>query len=51
VSIHGDGQDLFEGEVVAGPTTVTYAVPALDPGEYAFVCDIHPEMTGTLVAG
>jgi plastocyanin len=51
VSIHGDGQDLFEGEVVAGPTTVTYAVPALDPGEYTFVCDIHPEMTGTLVAG
>jgi plastocyanin len=42
---------LFVGETVTGPTTITYAVPALDPGEYFFRCDVHPtQMTGTLVA-
>jgi plastocyanin len=51
VSIHRGEDAVFEGEVVAGPTRVTYAVPALGPGEYAFMCDIHPEMAGTLVAG
>lgn len=50
VSIHRGENAVFEGEVVAGPITVTYSVPALEPGKYAFVCDIHPEMTGTLVA-
>lgn len=50
VSIHRGEEAVFEGEVVAGPTTVTYSVPALEAGEYSFVCDIHPEMTGTLVA-
>jgi plastocyanin len=43
------GQVLFEGTVVTGPTTVAYAVDALDPGTYAFYCKIHPTtMTGTL---
>jgi plastocyanin len=50
VSIHRGENALFEGEVVTGPTRVTYSVPALERGEYVFVCDIHPEMTGTLVA-
>lgn len=42
---------LFEGAVFSGPTTRWYAVPALAPGEYTFVCAIHPNMTGRLVAG
>jgi plastocyanin len=25
-------------------------VPALAPGTYRFVCDVHPSMTGRLVA-
>ena len=42
---------LFVGETVTGPIAITYAVPALDPGEYFFRCDVHPtQMTGTLVA-
>ena len=51
VSIHRDAESLFEGEVFAGPRVVEYAVPALAPGRYGFVCDVHPEqMTGVLVA-
>jgi plastocyanin len=44
-----DGEGLFTGETFTGPRTVTYGVPALEPGSYTFVCDVHPEqMTGTL---
>jgi len=43
---------LFTGEVVNGPTRVTYAVPALDAGTYFFHCQVHPTtMTGTIEAG
>jgi plastocyanin len=51
VAIHKDsatGQQLFMGEIVQGPKTVVYNVPALPAGSYAFVCSVHPNMTGTL---
>jgi plastocyanin len=41
-------ESLFVGDLVDGPTTVTYDVPALDVGEYYFRCDVHPAMSGTL---
>jgi plastocyanin len=53
VSIYADGshqQKLFQGVVVAGPATRWYPVPALAPGSYVFACDVHPAMTGRLVA-
>lgn len=53
VAIYQDdsAQDaLFVGDLVDGPATVTYDVPALDPGEYYFRCDVHPQMNGTLEA-
>lgn len=53
VSIYSDAarQDRrFEGEVFSGPATRWYPVPALAPGTYVFVCDVHPNMTGRLVA-
>ena len=51
IAIHlGDvnGAELFKGEVFAGVATRVYDVPALDAGSYAFVCTVHPTMTGTL---
>jgi plastocyanin len=53
VAIHKDnasGAEVFKGEIITGPATTTYNVPALDAGTYAFVCSVHPNMTGTLTA-
>ncbi|HEU4673872.1 MAG TPA: cupredoxin domain-containing protein [Candidatus Limnocylindrales bacterium] len=53
VAIASDGgfsSVVFRGDVVTG-STVTYQVPALAAGTYWFRCDVHPDMTGTLVAG
>ena len=44
------GERRFEGAVFTGPATRWYAAPALAPGTYRFVCDVHPSMTGRLVA-
>jgi plastocyanin len=45
---NADGSDAFKGEIVTGPVTKIYQVPALPAGTYPFVCDVHPNMTGTL---
>ena len=53
VAIHKDnatGAEVFKGEIITGPATAAYDVPALDAGTYAFVCTVHPNMTGTLTA-
>ncbi len=43
-------QSLFVGEIFPGTETVTYEVPALEPGIYFFRCDVHPTtMIGTFV--
>ncbi len=31
-------------------TKVTYAVPALPAGTYGFICEVHPDMKGTITA-
>jgi plastocyanin len=42
------GASMFKGEIVTGPAKASYQVPALAAGSYMFVCDVHPNMTGTL---
>lgn len=43
------GDEIVKGEVIDGGATSEVQVEALDAGEYFFVCDIHPDMTGSVV--
>jgi plastocyanin len=45
------GGDLFTGDVFSGPAVRVYSVPALEAGSYKFICTVHPEMVGELIAG
>jgi len=48
---HGD-KVLFKGEVIYGPKSITYSVPAQAEGTYEFRCDPHADsMIGTFVVG
>jgi plastocyanin len=49
VSIRG-GEVAVTTEVFGGPDQRTYIYPSLPAGSYTFICDVHPEMTGTLTA-
>jgi len=52
IAIYSDsslGDELFNGELVTGPATAEYAVPALPPGEHYFQCNVHPTMSGTVL--
>ncbi|HET7026151.1 MAG TPA: cupredoxin domain-containing protein [Candidatus Limnocylindrales bacterium] len=42
------GTSVFKGAIFPGVDQQTYNVPALKAGTYKFVCDVHPNMTGTL---
>lgn len=43
------GASIFKGEIVSS-AKVTNAVPALAAGAYPFICEVHPNMTGTITA-
>ena len=43
------GASVFKGEIVSS-TKVTYKVPALPAGTYGFICEVHPDMKGTITA-
>ena len=40
---------LFNGELITGVATITYALPPLPAGSYPFVCIVHPPMKGTVL--
>jgi plastocyanin len=43
---------LYKGEIIYGPSKVTYTVPAQAKGTYEFICDPHAEfMRGTFIVG
>ena len=49
--LDASGVSTFVGETFGGPGSRTYAIPPLAAGAYRFRCDVHTDMTGTLVAG
>ncbi|HEY4410541.1 MAG TPA: cupredoxin domain-containing protein [Acidimicrobiia bacterium] len=43
---------FFQGDIVMGPKSIRYSVPALKPGTWHFHCEIHPNlMNGTFIVG
>ena len=44
----GNGVSVFKGQIITGPAKASYPVSALPAGSYMFLCDVHPNMTGTL---
>ena len=42
---------VFRGDLVTGAATVVYTFRSPPPGTYAFHCDIHPTMKGTVKVG
>ena len=44
-----NGQGVFKGEIVSN-AKVTYNVPSLAAGTYTFICEVHPNMKGTITA-
>jgi plastocyanin len=43
------GASVFKGEIVSN-SKVTYHVPALAAGTYTFICEVHPDMKGSITA-
>jgi plastocyanin len=44
------GAPKFRGTVVTGPKETDYKVEPIPAGDYKFQCDVHPNMSGTVVA-
>ena len=44
-----DGSEIFNGEDIPGGESVVYVIDPLEPGDYEFICTLHPtEMVGDL---
>ena len=41
------GAEVFKGDIVSS-SKVTNQVPALAAGSYTFLCEVHPDMKGTI---
>ena len=50
VYVEEGGEEIVKGDIINEGETDEIEVPALEPGEYFFVCDLHfAEMRGVLV--
>jgi plastocyanin len=50
VYVSEGGEEIATGEIINEGQTDEVEIPALEPGTYFFVCDLHPtEMRGTIV--
>jgi plastocyanin len=47
VAIHGPNK--MTSDVFSGPAERTFVFAPLPAGTYTFACEVHPEMTGTIV--
>jgi plastocyanin len=45
------GNTIAKTPIITGLATADLVLPAMAPGTYPFVCDVHPNMTGTLTVG
>jgi plastocyanin len=42
--------EIFVGELITGPDSITYEFEAPPKGEYFFRCDVHPDMAGSVTS-
>jgi plastocyanin len=50
VSIRKGGTMYYQGELFSGPAVRYYFIGPLAAGQYEFLCDVHPDMLGTLIS-
>lgn len=49
VAVKGqDGTTIAKSEIVTGPARTALVMAPLTAGSYAFTCEVHPNMTGTI---
>lgn len=50
IQVEEGGEKIASTEILTGPdATEVLTVPALEPGEYYFLCEVHPDMNGVIV--
>lgn len=48
LAVTKDGAEIAKGPIISGPGRAETRFGPLTAGSYAFACDVHPNMTGTL---